>query len=225
VLFILTVGGVFLTTVGLILGWQGSRPVAPQTTKTEPQKPNSATHQEPTAQEIAEEVIKRLGKQDDRKVSASHLSPHLHVTGINFTVPDAATGHAEAKVIFLNDGSAPARVLTGGRMAWYIDQGDPLKRYAFEDSLFLDEPRTDIIHYPNAFDIPQGSDRSVTLASSPWEGSAVTAFANGGGTVYVAGTLLYTDGKRSCRSTYCMYIGRDGQAKFCVRHNEEPACK
>jgi hypothetical protein len=110
-------------------------------------------------------------------------------------------------------------------MAWYIDQGDPLKRYSFEDSLFLDEPPTDIIHYPNAFDIPQGSDRSVTLTSSPWEASAVTAFANGGGTVYVAGTLLYTDGKRSCRSTYCMYMGRDGQGKYCVRHNEEPACK
>ena len=150
--------------------------------------------------------------------------PHIHITGISFSVPDDAMGRAEAKVVFANNGEAPARLLSGGRMAWYLDRGVMQERWSFEESLFRDEPNVEDVNSLR-FDVPFGSDRSIVLTSSKWDASAVKAFSDGNGTVYAAGTIFYAVGNDLCMTRYCMYMGKDGNGKFCLRHNEEPKCR
>lgn len=127
-------------------------------------------------------------------------------------------------MIFANDGKAATTVTPAGGMAWYLDEGDTRKRWAFEDSLFRDEPNING-KPPFEFDLPAGSDRSLTLLSSKWEQSAVQAFMDGRGYVYATGTIYYASGHGNlCQVRYCMYIGKDGNGKFCLHHNEEPPC-
>jgi hypothetical protein len=148
--------------------------------------------------------------------------PHIHITRIEFSAPDAALGKAESRVNFVNNGETGTEIVSWGRMAWYIEQPTLDDRWRFEASLLHDEPLA--ANRPFGFHVPSKSERDITLTSSPWEQSALDAFRSDKASVYSVGIIFYKFGKYACQSTYCMYAKKDGRPKSCLLHNDEPRC-
>ena len=178
---------------------------------------------------------KRIAEEDARSKigqTASHVGrtrqapptarAHLHITGFHFAAPASPGGHAETKVIFINNGSLSAEVVSLGRMAFYIGDSERRTRREFEDSLFANAPTVIPHDHPDSFILSSETDRSITITSSPWEPSALEAFRNGPADIYVAGKLVYSDEFNSYETKYCTYMKSSGQQFFSDRHNDEP---
>jgi len=146
----------------------------------------------------------------------------LHITGFHFAVPATAGGHAETKAVFINNGNLSAEVVSFGKMAFYNGDSDNRTRREFEDSLFADAPTVVPRGHPNSFILSYGTDRSISIISSPWDKTAIDAFMNGRADVYVAGKLVYSDRHNSYETTYCTYMKASGQQFFSNRYNDEP---
>lgn len=147
---------------------------------------------------------------------------HLHITGFGFTAPVNPGGHAETKVTFINNGSLTADVISVGRMAFYVADSDKRTRKEFEDSLFVDSPAAIPRGHPQSFILSYGTDRSISISSSPWDKSAIDAFLNGHADIYVAGKLIYSDEHKSYETRYCAYMKASGEQFFSNKYNDEP---
>jgi len=70
--------------------------------------------------------------------------------------------------------------------------------------------------------IPVGVDRSVGTDSPPWTKNAIENFLRGDAVVYIAGTIFYSDERATHRTSYCGFVDKDGNMKFCGKNNQEP---
>jgi hypothetical protein len=147
---------------------------------------------------------------------------HLHISGFHFVAPGSPGGRAETKVIFVNNGSLTAEVVSLGRMAFYVGDSDHRTRRKFEDSLFADRRPVIPRGHPNSFILAYGTDRSISIVSSPWDDTAIDAFLKGRADMYVAGRLVYSDQHNSYETMYCSYMKISGQQFFSNKYNDEP---
>jgi hypothetical protein len=159
--------------------------------------------------------------------------PHLHITKFEWTTPVDPGGHAEVKVLFENNGTAPTTKLAGlGRMQLYvapegsgeITDSRTDDRRTFEKQLLSNVP-TISEEQINASDneMPQGVDRSFIFKSLPWDQRAIDAFREKTALIYAAGFIFYSDNHSIHKPVrFCGYMAIDGNMKYCATGNDEP---
>ncbi len=166
--------------------------------------------------------LQYVNKKEIKKAPAPRA--HIHVTKFEWSVPADEGGHASVKVIFVNDGNAPTtKVKQASKIAYFAPIGDLIAQRAFENQLLSPEPSVT----KEALDAadnqtPVGVDRSFTTDSPPWTKIAIDKFLQGSAVVYIAGTIFYSDERATYKTTYCGFVGKDGNMKFCGMNNQEP---
>lgn len=169
---------------------------------------------------LAHELAEKLKSQAPKPVARAHV----HVTKFEWNVPADAGGRAKVKVFFENDGNAPiTKWISCDHAGFYplMDEGRE-NQLIFEREFYSNEPSLTMDQL-NASEnqIPVGVDRSVEITSSPWAQGAIDSFRAGKAVMYVSGTMTYADAHSTHRTSFCGYIGIDGNTRFCQRHNEE----
>jgi hypothetical protein len=149
---------------------------------------------------------------------------HLHITKFEWKIPADEGGHASVKVIFVNDGKVPtAKVTQASKITYFAPIGDLSAQRAFEKKLLSSEPSiTNDLLDTSDNEIPVGVDRSFTTDSPPWTKTAIENFLRGDAVVYIAGTIFYSDERATHSTSYCGFVDKDGNMKFCSRNNQEP---
>lgn len=165
-------------------------------------------------------------KQEAKQLKEKAPVPraHIHVTKFEWNAPADEGGHASVKIIFVNDGNAPTtKVQQASKMAYFAPTGDLIAQRTFDNQLLSPEPSvTKEVFNASDNQIPVGVDRSFIAESPPWTKAAIDKFLEGNAVVYVAGTIFYSDELAKHKTTYCGFIGRDGNMKFCGKNNQEP---
>ena len=86
----------------------------------------------------------------------------------------------------------------------------------------MDAPTVKPRGHPDSFLLSYETDRSISIASSPWNQSAIDAFLNGRADIYVAGRLVYSDEHNLHETKYCTYMKVSGQQFFSNKYYDEP---
>ena len=170
-----------------------------------------------------------LKTQIEQTYSAKHLSlatpsAHIHVKAFEWHMPTNYGERAEVKISFQNNGKAPIRKLIfAGHAGFCILQAGKVAQLAFEQQMISNAPKVSAVQLDNNDnEVPVGVDRSFTITSSPWTQNAIEVFRSGKAVVYVAGALTYSDFHSTHVTSFCGFMGSDGQMKFCGKFNREP---